>query len=360
MWTRALLVVVAGGIVLLIGAAVFIYGGFYNVAASVPHNGAVEALLDFGMRRSVAAHAPEAPPPLLTDPAMIERGARHYDGNCAPCHGGPGVPRAPMTAAMLPEPPDLAAKVDRFNDNEIFWIIRHGLKYTGMPGWPADGRDDEVWDVTAFVRLLPGMTVEEYQALMGPVAAPAPAPDLIAHGPTRGDVAACARCHGVDGTGAPTGAFPRLDGLSAAYIAEQLADFATGRRPSGLMQAAVAPLNAEELAVLAAYYGALGPQASATAAQAAPIATEGARLAGSGIPDRAVPPCVACHLNPDVDAPLLNGQGADYIAIQLTLFRDGVRPSDVMNAIAAGLSDEAIAALAAYFASLPRAAVAGP
>lgn len=360
MWKRVVLVVTGGVLLLLIGAGIFIYGGFYNVAASVPHSPVMEALLDFGMRRSVAAHAPKGEPPRLTDPAMIMRGFRHFEGNCASCHGAPGSPPSPLAAAMLPEPPDLGAKVGRFNDNEIFWIVRHGLKYTGMPGWPADGRDDEVWDVTAFVRLLPEMTEEEYATLAAPTPTAAADEDadpltLIGHGPADADVAACARCHGVDGAGAPAGAFPRLDGLSADYIARQLEAFATGRRPSGFMQAAVAPLDAAERAALAAYYGAIPARPSLSQEASAGLIETGRALAGAGIPDRGVPRCASCHLNPDVAAPLLNGQGADYLARQLMLFRDGVRPSDVMNAIAAGLSDADIAAAAAYFATLPRA-----
>lgn len=358
LWKRVLLILAGGAILLLIGAGAFIYGGFYNVAASVPHNPVMRALLDFGMRRSVAAHAPEEAPPPLVDPSMIARGLRHFEATCATCHGAPGIPRSPVAAAMLPQPPDLRDKIARFNDNEIFWIIRHGLKYTGMPGWPADRRDDEVWDVVAFVRLLPAMTVDEYAALAAPpttaTESPPQATVLIEHGPADADVAACARCHGIDGTGRPTGAFPRLDGLSPGYIAGQLEAFANGRRPSGFMRTAVAPLDAAERAVLAAHYGAIPPQGSSPTSLAPSLIEEGRRLAGAGIPDRAVPACASCHLNPDVEAPLLNGQNANYLATQLLLFREGVRSSDAMNAIADGLADTDIAAVAAYFASLPR------
>src|SRR5690606_34948054 len=147
-------------------------------------------------------------------------------------------------------------------DNEIFWIIRHGLKYTGMPGWPSQARPDEVWDMVAFVRLLPSISAAEYGALIanGPIAPPLtpPAPtEITALRPPADAVATCIGCHGADGAGHPTGAYPRLDGLGADYIAEQLRAFATGRRQSGVMLSAVAALSSEERDLVAAYYGAI-------------------------------------------------------------------------------------------------------
>ncbi|MCW5715001.1 MAG: c-type cytochrome [Bauldia sp.] len=342
----------------IVAAAGFVWGGFYSVAASAPHNRVVEWLLDIGMQRSVVAHAPETPPPALDDPALIVAGLRHFEPNCAPCHGAPGILPEPQTRAMLPVPPDLATKIDRFNDNELFWIIENGLKYTGMPGWPAAGRDDEVWAVVAFVRLLPGMTAEAFDALAG---SPAPAAGagvatLVAEGPPDADIAACARCHGMDGGGHPSGAFPRIAGLPAAYIEAELEAFATGRRPSGIMAPAAVALSAAERAAVAAYYGAIipPPVPAAPPADDAASAMAGA-LVATGDNRRAIPPCASCHLQPGVDAPPLTGQFANYLEAQLRLFRAGTRRDQVMTTIASLLTDAEIAALAQWFAASPPA-----
>lgn len=354
-WRRLATVVAALVVTALVLAASFFWGGFYNVAASVPHSRAVEWLLDLGMQRSVAAHAPETPPPALDDPALVVAGLRHFEANCAPCHGGPGILPEPQTRAILPAPPDLATRIGRFNDRELFWIIENGLKYTGMPGWPAAGRADEVWAVVAFVRLLPGMTEAAFDALAGAAAPPAAAAaTLAADGPPAAGVAACARCHGIDGAGDPGGAFPRIAGLGTAYIAAELDAFASGARPSGMMAPAAAALSPPERAAVAAWYGAIIPPPLAAAAPA-PVAA--ADLAGplvaTGDAARAIPPCASCHLTPGVDAPPLAGQFAGYLAAQLRLFRAGTRWDQVMTAIAARLSDAEIAALAAWFAAAP-------
>ena len=66
---------------------------------------------------------------------------------------------------MLPEPPYLGGVVESWKPEQLFWIVKHGLKYTGMPSWPALSRDDEVWSVVAFLQRLPGMKPETYRGL---------------------------------------------------------------------------------------------------------------------------------------------------------------------------------------------------
>ena len=56
---------------------------------------------------------------------------------------------------MLPVPPDLSATVDEWTDAQLFRIVKHGIRFTGMPAWPTQTRDDEVWMMVAFLRALP-------------------------------------------------------------------------------------------------------------------------------------------------------------------------------------------------------------
>lgn len=330
-----------GLVVALIIVGVVVYAGFYNVAASSPHAGVVRWLLDFGMQRSVAAHAPETPSPPLDDPALIEAGLRHYQQGCESCHGGPGVAAAAFTQAMLPSPPDLAGRVERFSDNELFWIIKHGLKYTGMPGWPTQERDDEVWAVVAFVRLLPTLSPSAYLA-MAEATPGGMTPGAGDVGTALNGLSECAACHGIDGAGSASGAFPRLSGLGADYILAQLLAFRSGERPSGFMMTATATSTTAELTALAAFYGAVEAPAVV-----APSSAAGAAVV-AGIPDRAIPPCLSCHDRADTIAPPIAGQYAGYVAEQLRLFAEGVRFHSVMSPIAARLTSDEIEAVARY------------
>ena len=113
---------------------------------------------------------------------------------------------------------------------ELFWIVKHGIKYAGMPGWVAQSRDDEVWTVVAALRRLPDMSREEYRRLaMGDAGG-------TSRGATgEGLLTVCARCHGDDG--AANGHVPRLAGQKQAYLEHALRSYASGERSSGIMRA---------------------------------------------------------------------------------------------------------------------------
>jgi cytochrome c553 len=172
---------------------------------------------------------------------------------------------------------------------------------------------------------------------------------------------ACARCHGVDGAGGGSGAFPRLAGQSQDYLLRALSDYAEGKRQSGIMQPIAAALAPADRVRLAAFYASSTAPAASQETQAAGDA--GATLAANGDPARGVPACAACHATDTAaDAaisalyPRLAGQHAWYLRQQLKLWRTGrggTPLSDIMNAAADNLTDDDIAALATYYAALP-------
>jgi len=141
----------------------------YDVAATSPHAPVVERVLSSAMRRSVRHHAQEVVVPLgldLTDPAVADRAIGHYSAACATCHGSPSAPRAPWMV-MYPPPAPLteASVVDSWSDEELFWIIKHGVKDTGMIALGPTHEDEDIWAVASFVRQLPSMSAARYEAL---------------------------------------------------------------------------------------------------------------------------------------------------------------------------------------------------
>jgi mono/diheme cytochrome c family protein len=92
-------------------------------------------------------------------------GVEHFAAHCAVCHGGPGVPKGHIGKGLYPVPPDLAQASKHLSDAEMFWVIKNGLKMTGMPSW-ADHSDEEIWATVAFLKKLPAMTPEEYAKLI--------------------------------------------------------------------------------------------------------------------------------------------------------------------------------------------------
>ena len=135
-----------------VGAMLFVWSGAYNVAASEQHFAVTHWLLDFVKRRSVETQSLLISAPPLDDPDLARLGGAHYHGGCAPCHGGPGDPSNPVVQQMYPEPADLPLAAPSWTPGQLFWIAKNGLKFTGMPAWVAQNRDDEVWAVVAFLR----------------------------------------------------------------------------------------------------------------------------------------------------------------------------------------------------------------
>jgi mono/diheme cytochrome c family protein len=153
-------------LVLVVAAAVGIYAGLYNIAADVPHTQPVYWFLETVRDRSVAARARDIVVPNdLTDQTRISRGAGQYADMCSGCHLAPGMKRTEISQGLYPRAPELRRKTD-LTPAEQFWIVKHGVKMSGMPAWGVTHDDGLLWDVVAFVRKLPELTPEQYETLV--------------------------------------------------------------------------------------------------------------------------------------------------------------------------------------------------
>jgi len=173
---------------------------------------------------------------------------------------------------------------------------------------------------------------------------------------------ACVACHGADGAGQPAAGFPRLAGLNASYLQQQLEDFASGTRDNPVMKPAASALSAAERKALSEYYSKLPiPAALAKPATPMPAADSvGALLATRGRWSQQVPACVQCHAPGGVGVganfPPLAGQSATYIENQLKAWKQGSRhndPLELMQHVSKALSDDDITAVATWFAAQP-------
>jgi mono/diheme cytochrome c family protein len=159
--------IVAGALLVFLAAIVAtIYGGLYNIAADIPHTPPVYWLLETVRERSVIAHARDIVVPNdLDDDKRISKGAGQYAEMCSGCHLAPGMKRTEISRGLYPRAPELRRKTD-LTPAEQFWIIKHGVKMTGMPAWGVTHDDDLLWDLVAFVRKLPELTPEQYETLV--------------------------------------------------------------------------------------------------------------------------------------------------------------------------------------------------
>ena len=156
--------------VLILAALLFIYSGVYDVSAGSPDNG----LIDWALRttRSRSVHRAyerlegKVPIPRLDDPEMIRTGLVHYHEMCATCHGAPGVKISEIGQGLNPYPPELAAHTAEDEPLETFWVVKNGIKMTGMPAFGVTHTDEEIWAIVAFLKRLPKLSPQEYQALV--------------------------------------------------------------------------------------------------------------------------------------------------------------------------------------------------
>jgi mono/diheme cytochrome c family protein len=162
---RFLAVIGALAIIVVIGAAVFFFGGFYNVAASEQDNAAVAWALQRVREASIDRHGSAGPPASLDDAAIIRSGAHAFlERGCVNCHGGPGVTWAKFSEGLNPGPPDLKDVVGNAQPAELFWVIKNGIRMTGMPSFGATGvPDQEIWSIVAFLKKLPTVSDADFK-----------------------------------------------------------------------------------------------------------------------------------------------------------------------------------------------------
>src|SRR5580658_604320 len=146
------------------GAAVFVSSGAYNIGADDHHTKPVFAMIEELRERSIEVRSRELTVPNLEDEARVKQGAGYYAAHCPVCHLAPGMDTSEVRRGMYPHPPNLSQ--EGVNDpKEAFWIVKHGIKTSAMPSWGKTLDDDDIWDVVAFLRKVPGITPEQYQQL---------------------------------------------------------------------------------------------------------------------------------------------------------------------------------------------------
>lgn len=157
-------VVLALASLVIVGAVIWL--GLYNIAADDPHTRPVYSMLQALRERSVTARSRDLhPPPNLSDPARIRQGAGNYNAMCTGCHLSPGMAETELSQGLYPAPPNLS-KGEVNNPAHHFWVVKHGIKASGMPAWGKSMSDEYIWNMVAFLGVLPQLDAAQYQAMV--------------------------------------------------------------------------------------------------------------------------------------------------------------------------------------------------
>lgn len=149
----------------LLIAGAFVWSGIYNIGADDTHTKPVYSMLQMLRERSIAVRADDLQPPNLRDPVRIRQGAGNYEAMCTGCHLGPGMAATELSKGLYPAPPDLS-RAGVGDPAQHFWVIKHGIKASGMPAWGKSMNDEYIWNMAAFLQELPKLDAAQYQALV--------------------------------------------------------------------------------------------------------------------------------------------------------------------------------------------------
>jgi len=136
-------------------------GGLYWTASSVTLSaldrpGPIETAVATRAKRWLIGRAARVAPVVAAGDQSVAAGGMRYRGLCAQCHGNDGRTPTDIGRAMYPRAVDLgAASVQSWSDRELFWIIKHGIRLSGMPGFGQTLEADEIGALVAYVRTIP-------------------------------------------------------------------------------------------------------------------------------------------------------------------------------------------------------------
>ena len=136
---------------------------------------ATEAMIATSMRHfaiPLAARTMRNPIPLSA--AAVAEGRDHFADHCANCHGNDGSGNTEMGTSLYPKAPDMrSAGTQKLSDGELFYIIKNGVRLTGMPAWGDERDDADNWKLVHFIRRLPKISPQEIEQMkkMNPMSA---------------------------------------------------------------------------------------------------------------------------------------------------------------------------------------------
>jgi mono/diheme cytochrome c family protein len=140
--------------------------GLMDMSASAKPGLLEKIFAPWAFTQSMEKRAPDTKNPFANDPSALASGIAHYRENCVVCHGAPNVKPAELAAGLNPPVPDLDTDdAQSLSDGQLFWIIKNGIRMTGMPAFGETHSDQEIWHIVTFVRHLPEITDVEREKL---------------------------------------------------------------------------------------------------------------------------------------------------------------------------------------------------
>ncbi len=150
-------------ITLSVIAALVIAGAFFAFSqfslSALPEPGVIETYLAARTRQILVRRGSQEaiPPPPSNLNASIEEGDKLYGTDCGDCHGLDGHKPTDAGRWMYPRAADLISpEAQGYSDRELFWIVKNGIRFSGMPAFGRVETDEHIWNLVSYVRTLSG------------------------------------------------------------------------------------------------------------------------------------------------------------------------------------------------------------
>jgi mono/diheme cytochrome c family protein len=164
---RVLLGAVLMLVILLLSALAVMRLGLMPVNADGTHSSLEARIMPLVLHASISRHASGDTNPSPVDEENLKAGASTYKAMCARCHSTPGGNPSVYGQSFYPPAPQLLGGMSNYTDSQLFWLIKHGIRNTGMPAWGAMLSDDEIWQIVSLLKHsqdLPPSVEAEWQA----------------------------------------------------------------------------------------------------------------------------------------------------------------------------------------------------
>jgi cytochrome c553 len=133
-------------VVLAAGSFAYLWFGLADVRGDEASSQLENYVISTAVHASIRRNAPELRSPVPPTDVNLITGGRMYMEQCARCHGTPG------SEQKSPSTPSLHEISAQYTESQIFWIAKHGIRWTAMPADTQDDSDEELWALAGYIK----------------------------------------------------------------------------------------------------------------------------------------------------------------------------------------------------------------
>ena len=137
---------------LLMAALAITRLGLLPASADGPHSSLEARIMPAVLHASIVRHASGETNPVPLNEDNLKSGIDTYKAMCARCHSSPEGKASVYGQSFYPPAPQLPKGMAQYTDSQLFWVIKHGIRNTGMPAWGSMLSDEEVWQLVSLLR----------------------------------------------------------------------------------------------------------------------------------------------------------------------------------------------------------------